>query len=132
MKQNKPIIKPEEKLEKETKKIKKKEKQPIKEIKEESTIKEELSKETKEKPDKLSKELKEDINRLININKMYVAEYQIIKEYEPYAKESKEIENILDNNIEELIDIKYNKPIIKSEEKVEEEKPKIKKKKKFR
>ena len=31
MKQNKPIIKPEEKLEKETKKIKKKEKQPIKE-----------------------------------------------------------------------------------------------------
>ena len=63
---------------------------------------------------------------------MYVAEYQIIKEYEPYAKESKEIENILDNNIEELIDIKYKKPIIKSEEKVEEEKPNIKKKKKFR
>ena len=57
---------------------------------------------------------------------------QIIKEYEPYAKESKEIENILDNNIEELIDIKYKKPIIKSEEKVEEEKPKIKKKNKFR
>ena len=82
VKQNKPIIKPEEKLEKETKKIKKKEKQPIKEIKEESTIKEELSKETKEKPDKLSKELKEDINRLININKMYGPEYEIIKEYE--------------------------------------------------
>ena len=129
VKQNKPIIKPEEKLEKETKKIKKKEKQPIKEIKEESTIKEELSKEIKEKPDKLSKELKEDINRLININKMYGPEYEIIKEYEPYVKESKEIENILDNNIEELIDIKYNKPIIKSEEKVEEE-PKTKKKKK--
>ena len=69
MKQNKPIIKPQEKLEKETKKIKKKEKQPIKE---QSTIKEELSKEKKEKPDKLFKELKEDINWLINIIKCMV------------------------------------------------------------
>ena len=49
---------------------------------------------------------------------MYGPEYEIIKEYEPYEKESKGVDNILDNNIEELIDIKYNKPIIKTEEKV--------------
>ena len=60
---------------------------------------------------------------------MYGSEYEYIKVYKPYESDSKEIDNILDNNIEELIDIKYNKPIIKPEEKVEEE-PKTKKKKK--
>ncbi len=53
-----------------------------------------------------------------------------IKVYKLYESDSKEIDNILDNNIVELIDIKYNKLIIKPEEKVEEEKPKIKRRKK--
>ena len=63
-------------------------------------------------------------------NSMFGPEYESVFEYKPYSPESENIENILDNNIEELIDIKYNKPIIKSEEKVEEDKPKTKKKKK--
>lgn len=60
---------------------------------------------------------------------MYGPEYEIIKEYEPYVKESKEIENILDNNIEELIDIKYNKPEKSTKDKISKDKEEIKEKK---
>ena len=77
-------------------------------------------------------DIKEKSKKPINWNKMYGPEFEYIKEYKPIESKDNVIENILDNNIEELIDIKYNKPIIKSEEKVEEEKTKIKKKNKFR
>ena len=75
-------------------------------------------------------DIKEKSKKHIYWNKMYGPEFEYIKEYKPIESKDNVIENILDNNIEELIDIKYNKPIIKSEEKVVEEKPKIKKKKK--
>ena len=45
---------------------------------------------------------------------MYGPEFEYIKK--PIESKDNVIKNILDNNIEELIDIKYNKPIIKSEE----------------
>ena len=45
---------------------------------------------------------------------MYGPEFEYINK--PIESKDDVIENILDNNIEELIDIKYNKPIIKSEE----------------
>ena len=45
---------------------------------------------------------------------MYGPEFIYINK--PIESKDNVIENILDNNIEELIDIKQNKPIIKSEE----------------
>ena len=57
-------------------------------------------------------------------------EFKFIKEYKPYESKSKIIENIINNDVEELIDMKQNKPIIKPEEKLEKETKKIKKKEK--
>ncbi len=56
-------------------------------------------------------------------------EFKFIKEYKPCESKSEIIENIINNDVEELIDVKQNKSIIKPEEKLEKETKKIKRKK---
>ncbi len=100
----------------------------IKEYKE-SEIKEETDKLINSKDNKPSSkeelERKEDkkdyIKKPTIINKTFGIGFKFIKIYKPYESKSEINENLINNDVEKLIDMKQNKPIIKPEEKLKKE-----------